>query len=189
MCPLSTVACSAVPSSLFLVSAASKINQGSGLGFLLCIWFWLLYSSFFLGGFSFFLYSPLASLSLQMNQYWREHLMCLFPRLEPAPLASEPLLWLWQVPCSPCCAPVWYDASCPASPCGVLHTVRHPPCCPRACQRVGNDIPGVEMGSSLFHACAQGGECVRKWQVKYCNSDLSWWAPCASWCVRLSGYV
>lgn len=112
MCPLSTVACSAVPSSLFLVSAASKINQGSGLGFLLCIWFWLLYSSFFLGCFSFFLYSPLPSLSLQMNQYWREHLMCLFPRLEPAPLAAEPLLWLWQVPCSPCCAPVWCILPC-----------------------------------------------------------------------------
>lgn len=52
------------------------------------------------------------------------------------------------------------------SPWGGAHKVRHPPC--RSCasqsysQRVGNAIPRVEMGSSLFHPHAQGAECARK---------------------------
>lgn len=49
--------------------AATKINQGSGLGFSLCLCFGSF--SFLVSCFSFFLHSPLPSFSLQMNKYWK----------------------------------------------------------------------------------------------------------------------
>lgn len=108
--------CFAVPSSLSLASAVTKIYWGSGLGFLLCTYLVTL-----LFCFSFFQYSPLPSLALQLNKYWREHLMCLCCRMELAPQAAEPLPWLWEVPCRALLWPLC-DAPCSASPCWVVHT-------------------------------------------------------------------
>lgn len=186
MCPLSTVTCSALLShtAFFLVNTATKINQRSGLGFLLCFCFGYFAVHSYLADFLSSCVPPCPSypcrwISIGGSSWCAFSTVWSWPHWQQSPCCG-----CGKCPTVPCCAPVWCFLPC-LSLCGDAHKARHPPC-QNCSQRVGNGIPGVETGSSLFHACAQG-ECVRKQQVKYSNSDLSQWAPCASWCTRLSG--